>query len=328
MDPAYIQGMSDDSDIYPDECNHDPQGHLNYDPRKKTMAKKDESPKNEPEVVEAIQKGTGTALVAWKDRMTSVKAAAQEAEKPQGGFISFKGGRMSYGDEMIPGDKINAIIIDYRFENDLYLAPYQPGVVRSPDCFAIAAPAERHLLGPYKRDKETGEFILENGERVSDAEDPQGDSEGLCEACEWNEWGSAANLPGGKPDSRGKGCKTTRRLMIAAADDCTTPEKIAKASVMTMLPPATSVDNFQNCMNQITKVLDTAHFGAVVEISVRPHDKFLFQVHFKVLQQITNEDLLVALLNKYEKEAQREIVYPKNSEREGGGAPPKQSTKY
>jgi len=296
---------------------------------KKTEEAQDAIPKNEPEVQEAVKKGTGTALVAWKDRMVAVKAAAQEAEKPSGGFISFKGGRMSYGDEMIPGDKINAIILDYRFENDLYMAPYKAGVVRSPDCFAIASPAEKHLQGPYKRDKETGELLMsEHDTWISDAEDPQGDADGLCAACEWNEWGSAAKLPGGKPDARGKGCKTTRRLMIAAADDCTTPEKIAKASVMTMLPPATSVDNFQNCMNQITKVLDTACFGAVVEISVKPHDKFLFQVHFKVLQQITNEDLLMALLARHEKEAQREIVYPKNSEREGGTEPPKQSTKY
>lgn len=260
---------------------------------------------NPPETAEQMNKGASTALVHWKDRMLAIKQKAQEAEKPQGGFISFKGGRMTYGDEILPGDKLNCIIVDYRFENDLYLAKYVAGQVRSPDCYAIAAPDEVLVPNP-------------------EADAPQHED---CETCKWNQWGSAAELPGSDGTSRGKGCKTSRRIMVIAADDATTPEKIAKAQVVTLIPPATSVDNFQGCMNQITKVLDTAPFGAVVEISVKPHPKFLFQVHFKVIQQITNDDLMSALTAKYEKEAAKVIKYPKNSEREGA-APPPQSTKY
>ena len=260
---------------------------------------------NSPETTEQIKKGASTALVHWKDRMQAVKVVAQDAEKPQGGFISFKGGRMTYGDELLPGDKINAVIVDYRMENDLYLKKYVAGQVRSPDCFSIVAPDAIQIPS-------------------DDAEFPQADT---CDVCPMNEWGSASQIEGNDPNARGKACKTSRRIMILAADDCTTVEKIAKAQVVTLIPPATSVDNFSTAMNQITKALDTAHFGAVVEISVKPHPKFLFQVHFKVLQQINNEDLLEALLARYEKESARVITYPKNSEREGA-APPPQSKKY
>jgi hypothetical protein len=260
---------------------------------------------NPPETGEAMKKGASTALVHWKDRMAAVKVVAQEAEKPQGGFISFKGGRMTYGDELLPGDKINCVIVDYRMENDLYMTKYVAGVTRSPDCFAIVRPDE--VLAPSP-----------------DAENPQNDT---CDGCRMNEWGSASLIPGNDPAARGKGCKTSRRIMILAADDCTTVEKIAKAQVVTLIPPATSVDNFSTMMNQVTKALDTAMFGAVVEISVKPHPKFLFQVHFKVLQQINNEDLLEALLARHEKETLKVITYPKNSEREGG-TPPAQSNKY
>lgn len=281
---------------------------------------------NPPEVTEAIKKGASTALVHWKDRMQAVKVVAQEAEKPQGGFISFKGGRMSFGDEILPGDKLNAIIIDYRMENDLYKAKYVAGVVRSPDCFAIVRPDE--LQSPWRllREGEEG-YDPDEPALVSDSEDPQVEPGNGCADCPMNDWGSASLIGDKTPGARGKACKTSRRIMVLASDDCTTPEKIARAQVVTMIPPATSVDNFSSAMNQISKALDTAMFGAVVEISVKPHPKFLFQVHFKVLQQIANEDILMALLARHEKESAKTITYPKNSEREGG-APPTQSTKY
>lgn len=292
------------------------------------MANKKDTPvedaANPAEVTEALEKGKSTALVHWKDRMQAVKVVAQEAEKPQGGFISFKGGRMSFGDEILPGDKLNAIIVDYRMENDLYKAKYVAGVVRSPDCFAIVRPDE--LQSPWRlmRPDEEG---YEPDTLVSDSEDPQVEPGDGCADCPMNEWGSASLIGDKTPGARGKACKTSRRIMVLAADDCTTPEKIARAQVVTMIPPATSVDNFSTCMNQISKALDTAMFGAVVEISVKPHPKFLFQVHFKVLQQIQNEELLMALLARHEKESGKTITYPKNSEREGG-TPPPQSTKY
>ena len=247
------------------------------------------------------KKEPGTAIIPWQERMKSITRATQQAEKPQGGFISFKGGRMTFNDEILPGDKINCIIVDYRFDNEFYPEKYDPKKKVSPVCFAITKPGE--VLAPHK-----------------DAEDPQNDT---CEGCLRNEWGSA--LDGGK----GKACKTSRRLHIIAADDATSPDDIAKASVMSMIPPATSVENFQTCMNQITNVLDTAMFGAVVEISVKPHDRFLYQVHFKVLQQIQNEEMLQALLARHEQQAARDITYPKNSELDGNkGDPRQQSSKY
>ena len=245
-------------------------------------------------------KEPGTALVNWRDKMVALTKATQEAEKPQGGFISFKGGRMTYNDEILPGDKIDAIIVDYRFDNEFYPEKYNPQKQMSPTCFAITRP---------------GEIIMPS----ADSEDPQHPT---CEGCPRNEWGSA--LDGGK----GKACKTSRRIHLIAADDARSPEAIEKASVMSMIPPATSVENFQLCMNQISKVLETAMFGAVVEISVKPHDRFLYQVHFKVKQQIADEAMLAALMAKYEKTSAREITYIKNSERDGPANPRNESSKY
>lgn len=261
------------------------------------MAKKDDT------IIEnqgTDTKAAGTQIVSWKDKMVALTKATQEAEKPQGGFISFKGGRMTYNDEILPGDKLDVVIVDYRFDYEFYEGKYDPKKPMSPACFAITRPGE--LLEPHK-----------------DAEKPQHET---CEGCPRNEWGS--DLDGGK----GKACKTSRRLHVIAADDARTAESIDKASVLSLIPPATSVENFQLCMNQISKVLGTAMYGAVVEISVKPHDRFLFQVNFKIKEQIADEERLEALTRKYLKQSERDITYPENSERDGNQDPRSQSSKY
>jgi len=287
-DPDYIQGMADDSGIYADECNYDPRGHLNS-PHHQEIAMATKPP---PVVEDVAVKGeppapaqTGTEVAHWKDRMVALTKQTKAAEKPQGGFISLKGGRMTYADEILPGDKINAIIVDYRKDNEFYDKPYDAKTPATPRCWAIVRPHEE--LAP-------GEDVPE--------EDRQAPS---CDVCPRNEWGS--DLKGGK----GKACKTSRRLHLFAADDCQNPEEIKKAAYMTMIPPATSTDNFQKLANQITGVLDCPIFGAVVEISVKPHDKFLYMVHYKIIEQIKDPGLLMALLARHETISQKPVVMPK-----------------
>jgi hypothetical protein len=231
--------------------------------------------------------------------MKGLISVTKEAEKPQGGFISFKGGRMTYADEILPGDKIECVIVDYRRSNEFYDKPYDPKNPRSPVCYAIHRPGEEMIPHP-------------------DSEDIQN---ATCDGCPRDEWGS--DLQGG----RGKACKNSRRVHVIAASELDKgPEGIAKAQVVTLIPPATSIDNFQKLMMQINDVLGTAMFGVVVEISVKPHDRFLYQVHFKILRKIEDGDLLQALVAKYEKTSAREINYPKNEDRQGD--PRTQSSKY
>lgn len=257
-------------------------------------------PKAPDSVPPTVEEAKTTALVPWKDRMRALVTQTKEAEKPQGGFISLKGGRMTYADEILPGDKIDAVIVDYRMENAFYDQKFDPKNLRSPVCFAITQPGE--IMVPHKDSEQK-----QNGE---------------CEGCPRLEWGS--DLWGGK----GKACKQSRRLHLIAADELRKgPDGIAKAQVVTMIPPATSTDNFSKLANQVTGVLESAIFGVVVEISVKPHDKFLYQVHYKIISQITDEQVLEALLNKSLKTAERAITYPPNTD-EKGGNPREQSSKY
>ncbi len=250
--------------------------------------------KVEDVVVEPV-KEPGTALVSWRDKMMSAIQTTKEAEKPKGGFITLKGGRMTWNDEAFPGDKIRAVIIDYRFDNELYAEKYDSKKVAIPICYSVTRPGEE--MAPSKESQTPQGW-------------PEGETQGVfpgaaCESCWAYQWQSA---DGGK--GKGKACKTSRRLHILAADDVLKgPDAIAKADFLTMIPPASSIKNFQAVMNQITNALGAPMYGAVVEISVKPHDDFLFMVHFRVVEGITDDSLLEALTLKHEKVMEREIKF-------------------
>lgn len=240
-------------------------------------------------------------VMSWQDRMRQHIAATKEAEKPKGGFITLKGGRMTWNGEAFPGDKINAVIIDYRFDNELYEEKYDSKKVAIPICYSVARPGEEMVPSPDSL-KPQG---WPEGEE-------QGQPGGTCEECWAFQWQSA---DGGK--GKGKACKTSRRLHILAADDVAKgPEAIAKAEYLTMIPPASSIKNFQAMANQVANALELPLYAAVVEISVKPHDDFLFMVHFKVLKAIDDPLLLEALTLKAEKVGEKEIkfVLPENGE--------------
>jgi len=257
----------------------------------------DISPKGDPLPPQAPPPSKpGTELVHWKDRMAVLTKQTKLAEKPAGGFISFKGGRMTMGDELIPGDKLRCIIIDYRKDYEFYPNAYDSKVQAIPTCYAIVRPHE--VLTPWTYDPLNDTWTTE-------ASDPQVEQGVACDDCPRFQWGS--DLRGGK----GKACKTSRRLHVFAADDCTNPSDVARAAYMTMIPPATSIDNFQKVANQITGVLDVPIFGAVVEISVAPHDRFLFMVHFKIIEQIKDDGLMMALLQRHESISAKPVNMPK-----------------
>lgn len=235
-----------------------------------------------------MSESKGSAIVAWKEKMAALTTQAVEAEKPTGGFISFKGGRMSYNDQLIPGDKINCVIVDSMIEYNFYKEKYNADKLVSPVCYAY---------GHKEKDLKPHE----------DAEEPQHEN---CVECPNNEWGS--DPEGGK----GKACKNTRRIALIPADAALTPEGIAGADIVFAKIPVTSVRNFSNFVNQVA-TLGVPPFGVLCEISVVPDNKTLFQVRFKALKQIEGDELLSSLVAKNAVAAAKMAQpYPRNEEAE------------
>lgn len=257
----------------------------------------------EPGTAVAAPTQTAVAMpVNWRDQMKKVAVKSAEAEAPSGGYISFKSGRLSLGDMVQPGDKIEVIVLDYLFHNKYYTTAYDSKVTSSPVCYAFAR-AEEEL------------------EPSQVAEEPQGGEEGFCTGCPQNEWGTSPK--GG----HGKACMNTRRLFLLPAGVVADPTKVARTEVIQCDLPVTSVKNFSRFVNDLAPA-GVPPFGVVVEMSVKPHEDTLFQVYFKPMEQIKDERILEALANRnWKQEQAAPPKYPTKeelAERNAG----KQSSKY
>jgi len=251
------------------------------------MATKETPKAPETAVAVAAPKSTAVAMpVNWRDRMKQVAVKVAEVEAPSGGFISFKSGRLNIGDQVMPGDKIECIVVDYLLHNKYFNTPYNPKVQSSPGCYAFAREEE-------------------NMEPSDGAEDPQADH---CAECPMNEWESAGN--GG----RGKACTNSRRLWVLPASVVNGPDKVRVTDFLQCDMPATSIKNFSKFANDCA-ASGNAPFQFIVEMSVKPHPTSLFQVHFKALEQIKDEAVLEALATRNWKRSQDAFpVYPTKEE--------------
>ena len=251
-----------------------------------------------------------TAVVTWKDRMAAVAAQAAQTEAPKGGFLSFKGGNISYDDNPIPGNKLEVIVTDFLLENSMFREKYNPNKPASPMCYA------------FGRD----EADMKPHPECEEPQHPQCGIPGEEGCCPNNEWGS-------DPDGgRGKACKNSRRIALITTD-CLGHEdsatRVKKANTVMCKIPLTSIKNFSSYVNQCAKVLDVHPFAVVTELSTKPHPTSLFQVHWKVMDTVkAGDDVMQALYEKHV--ATGKLLnqpYPKQEE-EAAPAPKGKSTKY
>lgn len=229
-----------------------------------------------------VAKPASTAVVSWEQQLTALTVATQEAEKPSGNWISFKGGVVSVNGEAAKNNKLHAVIVHNLFENQLYRNKFNPSKPESPMCFAFAEREEE--LKPHP-----------------DSEEPQAES---CASCPKNQWGS--NPEGGK----GKACQNVRRLAMIPSDDL---DKIDKANVYLAKIPVMSKENWSVYASQLSNVFKMPPLAFITEVSARPDTRSMFQVEFAMIDKIKEPEKLQALLAK--REAATPLIfspYPKN----------------
>src|SRR5215831_959472 len=215
----------------------------------------------------AAPKQESTAVVDYIAELNKLTVQTQEAEKPSGMWVSFKGGVLSIGGNPMKGNKTEAIIIHSVFENQLYEGKFDPNNPTTPVCYALSESDDD--LKPHP-----------------DSLKPQATS---CAECPNNAWGSD---PGG---GRGKACKNVRRLAMVSASDL---EDLGKAEVAIAKLPVTSVKNWSTYASQIANVLKLPPLAVITEMSVEPDAKTQFQVNFRLVDKISDGPKLQQLLSK------------------------------
>lgn len=208
-----------------------------------------------------------TAVANWEEELKKLAVKTAEVEKPSGTWVSFKGGVMKINDIAVKDNKLECVVIDAVFENQLYKNRYDPNKPETPICYALGESEEG--MKPHEKSPE-----------------PQAES---CDICPNNAWGS--DPQGGK----GKACKNVRRLALISAADL---GNLAKAEVAMAKLPVTSVKNWSTYASQIANILHLPPLAVVTEISEVPDAKTQFQVNFELVRKIEVSEQIQALLNK------------------------------
>lgn len=165
----------------------------------------------------------GTEVMSMEERIKAELANVRKTVgAPAGRSISVKGKVFSLPDGTTNQGPLTCVILDHRNFNRYYTKRYDPNNPAPPDCYAIA--------------KSLDELSPHNHEHVSE---PQSDS---CADCPLNQWGSDPN--GG----RGKACRNTVRLAVAAAD--ATPQ----SEPMTLNVSPTGLTSWTSFVNNLETV--------------------------------------------------------------------------
>lgn len=225
--------------------------------------------------------GKGKEIVNWEEELAAaaVEASSSEAAGGGGAFLSFQGGRISYGGSEVPNNKLNVVVLDAVMENQFYVDRYDPDHPSSPVCYAFGR--NEKDMAPHP-----------------EAPEPQAEN---CATCPMNQWGSADT-------GKGKACKNVRRIAVITEDAL--DGDLNDAEVVYAKVPVMSVKNWSGYVNQLAATIKRPPFVVVTELSTVPDPKSQFRVQFKMVEQLdTDPDLVSELMAKH-KEVKALIDFP------------------
>jgi len=203
--------------------------------------------------------------VRWDEKLAGYGKEVAALERPSLAQISLRAGVMKYQDQIVPGNKLDCLIIASVFENRWYPNKFDPNKRENPGCFALSV----------------------NGKDMTPHDtSPQLQSD-ACETCPQFQWGSA-------PDGgRGKACKQVRRLALLPATILkdTDVDKIATAEMALMSVPVTSGKNWANYVNNLSNEYHRPPWAVLSTVYVEPDPRTQFQVKFKYLGFVSDEYL-------------------------------------
>jgi len=228
----------------------------------------------------AMKKKAGTAMAKWEEKLlerANVAAKMEENSLGLGNSISTQGGVMRYRDADVPGNKINAVILDHTFLNAFYTEAFDPDNPSNPDCFALSK--EEKELAPH--------------EKSTDAQNKD------CATCPHNEWGSADT-------GRGKACNNNRRLILITEEALSAG--VGDAQCATIKVPTTSLSAWAQYVTNLKELHKRPPLGVVTEISLVPDKKHQWHMNFKLVRTIDDGDVIEAAMEKSDSKMTQDML--------------------
>lgn len=212
----------------------------------------------------------GTELVNWEEKLRNEAKDVAKLERPSTSRISFKSGMMAIGDNAIPGNTLDCVIIGSVVFNSFFKSPYVEGVIRAPDCYAISRTGENMVPHPS-------------------LEEPQAEA---CDRCWASRFNTAGKFKEDDPGNgrKGKACGVGRRE-IALVPAYKESKDFASAEMATAGLPFMSVANWAAYVNGLSVGQERPYYGVVTRMSVSPDRQAQFKVKFEFVRKLTDEEM-------------------------------------
>lgn len=253
----------------------------------------------------AAKPSTSRALTVWEQKMAESAQKSAKAEKAVSGLkgISTRGGILSVDDQPVPGNEIDVVVLLAVHENQYHTKPFDPNTPQIPDCYSFG--------DPDADDPESGMAPHE------EAEDRQGDDNGLCANC----W---ANAMGSAPQGRGKACKNVRRLALISADSLASAEDVLDTELRVLKVPVMSVKGWALYVRTtLNEELHRPYWGVVTTVKVVPDAKSQFRITFTFKELIDFDDALFEAIQKRITEVKPQLTAPYVKMEEAPPPPPR-----
>ena len=186
------------------------------------------------------------------------QAAAAQAMRTTGSFISFKNAQLKVDGVPVPNNTADVRILAAVSERAWYDGPYDSDVPQVPACYA-----------------------MDDTEPHPDSANPQSET---CADCPKNKWGSAPPRPGSNLPGKGKACREGARVIVVPA-----MQPLKTAPMYTAKLPVTSLGAITAFTSRCQAVMKlTGEF--IAALSVTEDKKSFFKVHITMKEHTPDMD--------------------------------------
>lgn len=241
-------------------------------------------------MAKTMAKTASKALATWQEELAkdAQAAVATESSVQLGNRLSTKGGRFSFGGNLLKDTHIDLVVLDHVMKNTYYEGRYDPDNPASPVCFAFGT--DEKTMAPH-----------------AESTKPQSKT---CADCPQNKFGTSDT-------GKGKACKNIRELAVIPAEQLKT---LATAEVGLLAVPVMSVKPWAAYVQQLA-VGKLPPYAVVTTVSIEPDAKSQYRLGFHPAEAIDMSEHFAALKAKRAEAAPMLVVPYKPVEAQPAAAP-------
>jgi hypothetical protein len=216
-----------------------------------------------------------TALTKWQEKFAGYAKQDQDQLKgigTGGRSIKFGRGKINIGDTVIKDGRIEVVILGYCAHNRFFKGKYNAAESAPPVCYSFSNVFNDEDMKPH----------------AAAAEKQHED----CASCPNNACGSAET-------GRGKACQNTARLGLLLSDDLKDGPATSAAELANANVSPTNLKHLKAYVDRLAEDHECPTWAAVTEIIGHDDPETQIKLEFKLVDLITDDEVLTALEKRF-----------------------------